>query len=124
MWFTPHRSRTISTGCDKPATRSVVPSGCGAAAAAPMTARRRIGTIGLTIGHRPCAPGNILLMMRFAPEYVSNVLNDNFEDAKALLLTPLMAIHHAHLVMLAEQGIVSTADARVLREALASISLD
>ena len=29
--------------------------------------------------------------MRFAPEYVSNVLNDNFEDAKELLLTPLMA---------------------------------
>ena len=45
--------------------------------------------------------------MRFAPEYVSNVLTDNFEDAKALLLTPLMAIHHAHLVMLTEQGIVS-----------------
>ena len=46
--------------------------------------------------------------MRFAPEYVSSVLTDNFEDAKALLLTPLMAIHHAHLVMLAEQGIVSS----------------
>ena len=45
--------------------------------------------------------------MRFAPEYVSNVLNDNFEDAKELLLTPLMGIHYAHLVMLVEQGIVS-----------------
>ena len=45
--------------------------------------------------------------MRFAPEYVSSVLTDNFEDAKELLLTPLMAIHYAHLVMLAEQGIVS-----------------
>ena len=42
--------------------------------------------------------------MRFAPEYVSNVLNDNFEDAKELLLTPLMGIHYAHLVMLVEQG--------------------
>ena len=44
--------------------------------------------------------------MRFAPEYVSCVLNENFEDAKAEFLSPLMAIHYAHLVMLAEQGIV------------------
>ena len=42
--------------------------------------------------------------MRFAPEYVSCVLNENFEDAKALFLEPLMAIHYAHLVMLAECG--------------------
>ena len=62
--------------------------------------------------------------MRFAPEYVSNVLNDNFEDAKELLLTPLMGIHYAHLVMLAEQRIVSAADARALRDALNGISLD
>lgn len=62
--------------------------------------------------------------MRFAPEYVSNVLNDNFEDAKALLLTPLMGIHYAHLVMLSEQGIVSAADARALRTALDGIPLD
>ena len=61
--------------------------------------------------------------MRFAPEYVSNVLNDNFEDAKQLLLTPLMGIHYAHLVMLAETGIISTADARTLRTALDGISL-
>jgi hypothetical protein len=39
--------------------------------------------------------------MKFAPEYVKNVLNDNFEDAKELLLAPLMAINYAHLVMLA-----------------------
>ena len=45
--------------------------------------------------------------MRFAPEYVSIVLNENFEDAKELLLTPLMAINYAHLVMLTECGIVS-----------------
>jgi argininosuccinate lyase len=62
--------------------------------------------------------------MRFAPEYVSNVLNDNFEDAKELLLTPLMGIHYAHLVMLAETGIVSSSDARTLRTALDGISLD
>ena len=62
--------------------------------------------------------------MRFAPEYVSNVLNENFEDAKELLLVPLMAIHYAHLVMLTERGIVSPSDARALREALDGIALD
>ena len=62
--------------------------------------------------------------MKFAPEYVANVLNENFEDAKELLLSPLMAIHYAHLVMLAEQGIIPAADARALRAALDGISLD
>ena len=62
--------------------------------------------------------------MKFAPEYVKNVLNDNFEDAKELLLAPLMAINYAHLVMLAEKGIISAADARALRDALDGISLD
>jgi argininosuccinate lyase len=62
--------------------------------------------------------------MRFAPEYVTIVLNENFEDAKELLLRPLMAINYAHLVMLTECGIVSAADARVLRTALDSVSLD
>ena len=47
------------------------------------------------------------LTMPFAPEYVRTVLNENFEDAKALFLEPLLAIHDAHLVMLAEQGIVA-----------------
>jgi argininosuccinate lyase len=60
--------------------------------------------------------------MRFAPEYVNLVLNENFEDAKALFLSPLMAIHHAHLVMLARQGIVAAEDAHRLREALEAIS--
>ena len=49
--------------------------------------------------------------MRVDPQYVSQVLNENFEDAKTLFLTPLMAIHYAHLVMLAERGIVPAADA-------------
>ena len=49
--------------------------------------------------------------VKFAPDYVACVLNENFEDAKAQFLAPLMAIHYAHLVMLAEQGIVSPADA-------------
>ena len=61
-------------------------------------------------------------VMRFAPEYVTNVLNDNFEDAKVLFLSPLMAIEYAHLVMLATQRIVSPQDAHALRKALDSIS--
>lgn len=40
--------------------------------------------------------------MKFAPEYVSCVLEENFEDARRLFLSPLLAIHYAHLVMLAE----------------------
>jgi argininosuccinate lyase len=62
--------------------------------------------------------------MKFAPEYVAYVLNENFEDAKALLLSPLMAIHYAHLVMLTTQGIVSAGDARALRDGLDGISQD
>ena len=53
--------------------------------------------------------------MGFAPEYVTHVLNENFEDAKALFLGPLLSIHYAHLVMLAETGIVSREDARTIR---------
>ena len=62
--------------------------------------------------------------MSFAPEYVQHVLNENFEDAKALFLEPLLAIHRAHLVMLAESGIVSRDQARTLRSALAAICCD
>lgn len=60
--------------------------------------------------------------MKFAPEYVSSVLQENFEDARRLFLEPLLAIHYAHLVMLADRGIVSAADARTLREAIDAIS--
>ena len=60
--------------------------------------------------------------MKFAPEYVAYVLNENFEDAKARFLAPLMAIHYSHLVMLAAQEIVSPGDAHTLRTALDSIS--
>ena len=61
--------------------------------------------------------------MRFDPEYVSQVLNENFEDAKALFLSPLISIHYAHLAMLASRGIVETAHARAIRDALDSISV-
>jgi argininosuccinate lyase len=62
--------------------------------------------------------------VRFAPEYVRSVLADNFEDAKAQFLGPLMAIHYAHLVMLAETGIVSREDARAIRDALDEVDPD
>jgi argininosuccinate lyase len=61
--------------------------------------------------------------MTFHPRYVDDVLSENFEDAKTLFLSPLMAIHYAHLVMLADRGIVSSGDAHALRAALDSISL-
>jgi argininosuccinate lyase len=60
----------------------------------------------------------------FAPEYISCVLNDNYEDAKTFFLSPLLAIHHAHLVMLADRGIVTASDAHALRVALDSVSQD
>jgi len=62
--------------------------------------------------------------MKFAPEYVTCVLNENFEDAKAQFLLPLMRIHYAHLVMLAEQQIVGPADAGTIRRALDAVSTD
>jgi argininosuccinate lyase len=62
--------------------------------------------------------------VRFSPEYVRLVLNENFEDAKAQFLSPLMAINYAHLVMLAERGIVPREEAHAIRAALDSISLD
>ena len=61
--------------------------------------------------------------MTFDPEYVSQVLSENFEDAKRLFLDPLIRIHYAHLVMLANCGIVSRGDAHALRAALDSISI-
>jgi argininosuccinate lyase len=60
--------------------------------------------------------------MRFDAEYVACVLNENFEDAKAQFLAPLMRIHYAHLVMLTEQRIVPPGDAHAIRAALDGIS--
>jgi argininosuccinate lyase len=62
--------------------------------------------------------------MRFDPEYVSQVLSENFEDAKTLFLGPLMSVQYAHLVMLADRGIVGRADAAALRDALDAVSIE
>ena len=62
--------------------------------------------------------------MKFSPDYVESVLNDNFEDAKAQFLSPLIGIHYAHLVMLAERHIVPPDAARAIRAALDGIDLE
>jgi len=62
--------------------------------------------------------------MSFAPAYITNVLSENFEDAKVLFFSPLMSIHYAHLVMLRRQGIVSAETARAVRDALDRIEPD
>jgi argininosuccinate lyase len=60
--------------------------------------------------------------MGFAPEYVACVLSENFEDAKEMFFPPLMAIHRAHVVMLAVQGIVTRDQAHRIRQALDAVS--
>ena len=62
--------------------------------------------------------------MSFALEYLRLVLRENFEDAKALFIEPLMAIHYAHLEMLTERGIVTPDDAHAIRQALSAIDRD
>ena len=62
--------------------------------------------------------------MAFAPEYVDCVLRENFDDAQAQFVSPLIQIHYAHLVMLAACGIVAREDARALRAGLDSIAED
>jgi argininosuccinate lyase len=62
--------------------------------------------------------------MTFDPQYIDHVLSENFEDAKALFLSPLLSINYAHLVMLADTAIVSAEEAHALREALDAISVN
>ena len=67
--------------------------------------------------------GGYTAFVPFDPEYVAQVLNENFEDAKTLFLSPLLAIHYAHLVMLSDRAIVGRDDAHALRAALDSVSV-
>jgi argininosuccinate lyase len=62
--------------------------------------------------------------MPFDPDYVRLVLTENFDDAKAAFLQPLLDIHYAHLVMLTERGIVPVDAARTIRKALDGIDVD
>jgi argininosuccinate lyase len=61
--------------------------------------------------------------MAFSPDYVRLVLAENFRDARTMWLGPLMSIHRAHLVMLAEQGIVTRDVARAIRDALQTLDV-
>jgi len=60
--------------------------------------------------------------MKFAPEYITYVLNENFEDAKALLLSPMMAIQLRAPRDARGPGILSAAEPHTLREALDGVS--
>jgi argininosuccinate lyase len=71
-----------------------------------------------------CERSKLNPMTAFSKEYVTYVLNENFEDAKALFLAPLMSIHYAHLAMLTAQKIVSKEDAHSIRLALDGVSQD
>ena len=62
--------------------------------------------------------------MPFSPDYVHLVLSQNFEDAKGVFVGPLMAIHYAHLAMLAERGIINISDAQSIRQGLDAIDPD
>jgi argininosuccinate lyase len=62
--------------------------------------------------------------MAFAPEYIACVLGENFEDAKRFFVEPLFQVHRAHLVMLAEQGIIERHQAAALARALRSVEAD
>ena len=55
------------------------------------------------------------MTVRFDPEYDSQVINENFDDAKTLIQTPLLAIHYAQNVKLADRAIDTAADARTIR---------
>ena len=69
----------------------------------PLAAAARGYRRGVPPDGQPDQPALTAPDMKFAPEYVTCVLNENFEDAKAQFLVPLMRIHYAHLVMLTEQ---------------------
>jgi argininosuccinate lyase len=56
-----------------------------------------------------------------APVYAETVLAVNFEDAKRYFLEALIDVHYAHTLMLARQGIISTADARACLQSLGKL---
>jgi argininosuccinate lyase len=60
--------------------------------------------------------------MRFAKDYVDNVLRQNFEDFRSLFLDHLLDIHYAHLVMLNRIGILSPREGRDLADGLDRIA--
>src|SRR5258705_8837296 len=56
--------------------------------------------------------------------YSECVLSECFEDAKRLFLKELIEVDCAHVVMLAEQGIITDLEARTLAAALGNLDLE
>ena len=56
--------------------------------------------------------------------YKENVLADCFEDAKQYFLQPYIDVDFAHVVMLAEQEIITKDELKALLNALKSLDLD
>ncbi|MFY0545006.1 argininosuccinate lyase [Brevibacillus sp. H7] len=56
--------------------------------------------------------------------YTEAVLEPAYNEAKAHLLRPMMAIHHAHLIMLREQELITENDAKRIARALRSLDLE
>ncbi len=59
-----------------------------------------------------------------APVYAETVLSHNFRDAQRFFLEALLDLHAAHTLMLARQGIIPEASARICLDALASLDRD
>jgi argininosuccinate lyase len=59
-----------------------------------------------------------------APSYTENVLADCFEDAKQYFLNALLEVDYAHGIMLAEQGIISEDELKMLLKALRALDLN
>jgi argininosuccinate lyase len=53
-----------------------------------------------------------------APVYAETVLSHNFRDAQRFFFDALLEVHYAHTLMLARQGIIPSASARVCLDAL------
>ncbi|MCR8985685.1 argininosuccinate lyase [Brevibacillus laterosporus] len=56
--------------------------------------------------------------------YAKVVLEPAYEEAKAHLLAPMMAINKAHLIMLKEQGLLSMKEGRQIADALQKLDVD
>ncbi|MDF9413548.1 argininosuccinate lyase [Brevibacillus laterosporus] len=56
--------------------------------------------------------------------YAKVVLEPAYEEAKAHLLAPMLAINKAHLIMLKEQGLLSKEEARQIADALQKLDVD
>ena len=59
-----------------------------------------------------------------AANYKKNVLEDCFEDAKKYFLDAYIQVDYAHVLMLAEQGIITEDELKSLLNALQSLDLD